>query len=91
MSDWIPPESRVIFENIPEPLRAFPRWVVWKWTPKEDRSRKWDKPPKQPNGKPARVNKPEDWSTFEEVREAYEGGGWDGVGIIIPGLCGSGC
>jgi len=84
MSDWIKPPSVVHFDNVPEILKLFDRWVVWKWVPKGDRSRKWDKPPKQPDGRPARVNKSQDWHSFEEVKEAYEAGGWDGIGIIIP-------
>lgn len=69
--------------NIPESLRAFPQWVLWRGVWNDDRA-KWDKRPFQPNGRPASSTDPETWSDFSEVMAALEDDGeFTGVGFVL--------
>ncbi|MGA9099982.1 MAG: hypothetical protein WB392_13740 [Methanotrichaceae archaeon] len=70
----------VLFENLPQELKAIPHWVVWKykWT-----GTKWNKPPFQLSGDYASTTDPDTWTTYEAVKTAYEAGGWDGVGFVL--------
>ena len=71
----------VLFDGIPDVLKALARWLLWSlvWTGK-----KWDKPPLQPNGAHARSNAPSTWTTFGRAKAAYEAGGFTGIGFV-PG------
>jgi hypothetical protein len=69
----------VVFDHIPMQLRQGRRFVLWRYTWRNDR---WTKPPYQPNGDPASSTDPETWTTFEEVEAEYRSGGWDGIGRI---------
>jgi len=85
MTEWARPQCPVLAENIPQTLKDLDRWVVWKWEPGKDRSKKWRKPPRQPSGAFAATNKPETWSSFEQVLECYQvEAEWDGIGIVLP-------
>jgi putative DNA primase/helicase len=57
------------FERIPAELKERPNWVLWvpTWT-----GSKWTKRPIQPSGFGASTTKPNHWSSFDEVRQAYE-------------------
>jgi hypothetical protein len=58
-----------------------PQWVVW--CPVE-RNGKTTKPPFDPKtGNPARVNDPSTWADFQTALNAYERGGWAGLGIVL--------
>ena len=70
----------VIFDNIPDELKAIPHWVVWKY---KWNSKKWTKPPYQFNGNNASTTDPETWNAYEAVKAAYESSGWDGVGFCL--------
>jgi hypothetical protein len=74
-----PQALRVIPENIPAELTARPRWVLWRY---DFRNGKWTKPPYTPAGTPADSTGPSTWSSFGDALEAYEVGGWDGIGFI---------
>ncbi|WP_342051564.1 MULTISPECIES: phage NrS-1 polymerase family protein [unclassified Cupriavidus] len=77
----------VNFDGIPSELKSQPHWVLWDYEKKENG--KWTKPPRQLNGQYAKPNDPATWSTFEEVRGAYEKGGFDGIGVMVrDGICG---
>jgi len=93
----IPPRPKpltVNFEEIPEEIRILNQWVNWKYVWKEGKDGKpgkWDKPPLQPNGKPASSTAKLTWSPFRAVKEAYERGlslpvddplHFDGVGFV---------
>lgn len=71
----------VLFDNIPNELKAIPQWVCWKYEYRD--GKKWTKPPCQTNGIHASSTDPQTWSTFEAVQAAYEKGGFDGVGIVL--------
>jgi len=76
----------VMFENVPLDLKLIPRFCLWKYTivGSED-SQKWSKLPMQPNGKPASVTNPTNWTDFLTAQKAYENGNFDGIGFIFTG------
>ncbi len=79
----------VVPENIPEELRNWPQWIVWRyeWDPeKKDKLTgqpgKWDKPPRQARtGALASSTDRQTWDSFETALGAYRTGGWDGIGF----------
>jgi putative DNA primase/helicase len=78
----------VRFDKIPHKLRAIPQWVLWRyrWEPgKKGKPGKWKKPPYQTSGAPASHSDPTTWTSFEQVRAAYERepGRWDGIGFAL--------
>jgi putative DNA primase/helicase len=70
------------FDSMLPELKAVPHWVLAKLILKDGR---WTKPPYQPNGRPASSTNPATWSSFESVREAFEGGDYLGVGFVLDG------
>jgi putative DNA primase/helicase len=71
-------------ENVPDVLRNRNCWVGWSFRAGTNGTR--TKVPVRPTGAPARTNDPSHWSTFDRVREAYEGfGQLDGVGLCFAG------
>ncbi len=80
----IPPRPKALPVNadgIPQKLRARQQWVVWRYTWKRQ-ERKWDKPPWQVNGQPAKANDPTTWTDFDTAYRAYRRGGFDGIGFV---------
>src|SRR5215218_7236806 len=77
-----PPEPLLVLaECIPDELKARPQWVNWKyaWDGK-----KWTKHPYNPRtGRKASSTDLLTWSPFKDVLEAYEAGGYHGVGIVL--------
>ena len=72
----------VVAEAIPEELRIRPQWVCWRYA--LDEKGKWTKHPYNPqSGRRASHSDLLTWSTFEGVLEAYEVGGYDGVGFVF--------
>lgn len=71
----------VLFDNIPAELRETPAWVMWRYELNE--KGKWTKPPKTTKGGNADTTKPVTWTTFDLAREAYQRGGFDGVGFVL--------
>src|SRR5438132_13611501 len=71
--------------GIPAELRNARRWVLWRlvWKPKKSGGGKWDKPPFQTNGRPAKSNDPTTWTTFAEAEAAFRRGGFDGLGVML--------
>lgn len=67
-------------ENIPESLRFFPQWVLWRY---ELRGDKWTKPPYMVNGNKADKTNTDHWTDFSEVIAAYEDEGFDGIGFVL--------
>src|SRR5262249_47274161 len=59
------------FERIPTELKSLKNWVLWVpiWN-----GTKYTKRPIQPSGYGASTTNPKHWSSFEDVREAYEHG-----------------
>ena len=75
---WLKPN----FNGILPELKALKNWVLAKAVLRDGN---WTKPPYQPNGRAASHSDPKTWSTFEDVRKAYEHGGFIGVGFVLDG------
>lgn len=73
----------VIKDNVPELLKGHAHWVLWKYDYKPGKKKPWTKPPFQPNGRCASSTDPKTWSSFETITEAYEAGGFDGIGFVL--------
>jgi AAA domain len=68
------------FASIPDELKADESWVLWNY--EYDRGKP-TKVLRQANGRHADSTKPETWTDFEAVVEAYKGGGFDGIGFVF--------
>ena len=68
-------------DGIPQDLKARRQWVLWRFTWKR-REQKWDKPPVQVNGRPAKANDPATWTDFDNAHRAYRRGFFDGIGYV---------
>ncbi len=68
-------------EGIPDELKTYRAWVLWKL------SRVGDKPTKHPysvhTGRRASSTDSRTWSSFEEALKAYEAGGYEGIGFVF--------
>lgn len=75
----------VQLESIPVSLQAIPRWVLWKYEARNDHGGdlRWTKVPKTGLGRNASTNKPETWASFEQIAQAYRGGNYDGIGLVL--------
>lgn len=70
-----------MFTNIPEELRLLPNWVLWKFVPVE--GKKPTKVPYHPNGYQVGAIEPNHWVTFEIAFNAFQFGGYDGLGFVF--------
>jgi len=77
----------VQFSNIPDELKRINRWVLWKLLPVGDQEPydNWKKMPCTVKGAPASSSNPQTWTDFFSVQEAYNKGGFSGVGFIFNG------
>ena len=67
------------YANVPEQLKAFPRWVTYKIEHKDGRK---TKIPYNPNtGERAKAGQPQTWGRFEEAVAALNTGKYDGIGF----------
>lgn len=67
------------YANVPEQLKAFPRWVTYKIEHKDGRK---TKIPYNPNtGERAKAGQPQTWGRFEEAVSALNTGKYDGIGF----------
>ncbi|QTB29065.1 phage/plasmid primase, P4 family [Lysinibacillus sphaericus] len=73
----------VVSENIPDELKQYKNWILWRAIWNEQR-KQYEKVPYQVNGKDkASVSEESTWSTFDVVIDAYEHGIGDGVGYVL--------
>ena len=77
------------FEGFPAELKSQDNWVLWRLLPPRREGAKWRKVPFQSNGKPASTTDPTTWNSFTACCEAYNGGGFDGLGYVFDGATGS--
>lgn len=70
----------VNFEGIPASLKKRPQWLLWQY---ESDGKRWTKVPKQSNGRHASTKNPDTWATFDKVRDEYQTGEFDGIGIVL--------
>jgi putative DNA primase/helicase len=70
-------------DGIPDTFKEYDHWALWKAVPKENN--KLDKVPYSAtrSGRKASSTDSRTWATFCEVLEAYETGGYDGVGFML--------
>jgi RecA-family ATPase len=74
-----------IFANIPAELKERPNWLMWTFLLPERPGQKWRKVPFQTNGKHAKANDSATWNSFGACCEAYNLGGFDGIGFVFDG------
>ena len=68
-------------ECIPEEIKTYRAWVLWKRARIGDR---WTKHPYSVHtARKASSTDSRTWGSFEEVLEAYEAGGYDGIGFVL--------
>jgi putative DNA primase/helicase len=81
-----PCAPRPLLKNIPAYLCERPQWVVWEY---EQRG---GKPTKVPynarTGFKAKSTEPRTWSAFQKAVDAFNRGGWDGIGFVLDGQAG---
>ncbi len=71
----------VDFSNIPTWMHA-KKFCVWTAEPRENG--KVNKAPRHPGGGwRLSVKEPDQWATFDEVKEAYISGKYDGIGVLL--------
>ncbi|WP_413658603.1 AAA family ATPase [Paraburkholderia phenoliruptrix] len=70
----------VKFEGIPASLKKRSQWLLWQY---EYDGQRWTKVPKQSNGRHASTKNPDTWTTFDKVRDEYQTGEFDGIGIVL--------
>lgn len=75
-----PQKMSVNFSGIPAEIKPIERWVTWSWTWKPEKL-KWDKPPYQTDGRPAKCNDGKTWTTFELAKAAEPR--FDGIGFML--------
>lgn len=73
-----PPAMPVRIENIPAELKQIPKWVMWKWTWKNE---KWDKPPYATDGSYGSSTNADKWTTFDKAVKALPD--FDGIGLAM--------
>jgi len=74
-----PPEN---WGNIPQELKDYNQWVVWKL---EDKGKpKPDKVPYNPKNRwKAKPNDPSTWGSYSQAVEAYQRGDYTGIGFVF--------
>lgn len=72
----------VLREGIPLELQRHDRWVLWQSQPRGNRRAK---VPVRPNKQFTSVNNPDHWLDFESVWDAYQSGGFSGLGFCLVG------
>jgi len=82
VTEFLPPN----FDNMPKEAKCLPRWVSWKYEPREPGAEPGKIPynPKRPNTRASSTD-PATWGTFDQARAAYLGGNRTGVGIVLDG------
>jgi len=67
--------------NILEELKIRRQWIVWRYEVRDGDSTK--VPYNAHTGLPASSTDLETWAYFDAALEAFENGGWDGVGFVF--------
>lgn len=71
------------FDNIPDEMKAYDQWVVWKYEQRDGVS----KPTKVPYcprwATKAAVDNPKTWGSFIDALQAYNSGKVDGIGFVL--------
>jgi putative DNA primase/helicase len=78
-------------ECIPDFLKLFNGWMLWRWEYRPGQAKLWDKPPLQPTGDLASSTDAMTWTSWQEAWKTYRSGSFDGLGFALeayPGLVG---
>ncbi len=67
--------------NIPDELKQYDQWVVWKAVHRDDKITK--VPYDAKSGEHAKANDPNTWSSFDKAWDAYESGLYTGIGFVL--------
>lgn len=68
------------FDIIPQELKQFKQWLLWKL---ENVNGRPSKVPYSITGRRASTTDPGTWGSFDEVKSKYEAGGYDGIGFVF--------
>lgn len=71
-----------MFQNVPNELKSFRSWVVWK-IEITDTGRPTKVPYNPQTFLPASSTDPTTWVSFDEAVTAHTKGGWDGIGFVL--------
>lgn len=71
------------FNSVPVELRSLASWVVWQAEQKPGQAKLAKVPYNPTTGRRADSSRPETGTTFEQAVEAYQRGGYSGVGLIL--------
>jgi putative DNA primase/helicase len=78
-----PTYLRPIFENIPNSLKQYSQWVLWK-AEYDAELNKWKKVPyNAETGKRARSNDSSTWGAFDKIKAVYDPVKYDGIGFVL--------
>ncbi len=81
IQDSLPQPLVVLPDSIPEELKTYRAWVLWKLARVGDN---WTKHPYDVRtGRKASSTDSRTWGSFEEVLHIYEAGGYDGIGFVF--------
>jgi putative DNA primase/helicase len=80
-------DAKFNYSGIPAALRALPNWVCWRIEKAAD-GRKTKRPYNVASGKWARTDDPATWTSFDKAADAYQRGGYDGIGLVFSADCG---
>lgn len=81
-----PVVGNTVAPNVPDALKAFPQFVVWKLIQKSDKPKP-DKIPFDP--KTGQLANPTDlttWADFDTASRAYAAGNYDGIGFVFTAI-----
>src|SRR5260221_12754087 len=86
LPDNKPSALTVIEKNIPQETKDIARWVLWRYIYKP-KTKKWTKPPFQPNRSNADTTDPNTWYSYAVIIDAYHtsNGFFDGIGFVLNG------
>lgn len=78
-----PKALEVWHRNVPDALKEVEGWILWKYTLVNG---KWTKPPFNEDGKKIDAHDPTEWMTFVQAVQAYQRGGFDGIGLSLNAM-----
>ena len=76
------PQPRVNQDNIPQELKDWAQWVVWRMEARDGKPTKVPYNPKTPKIR-AKANTPATWASWEKALGVAEADGFDGVGFMF--------
>lgn len=78
----IPSRNIIFFDNIPDELKALPRWVMWRLEPGKD-GNVTKIPYDARRGTKASCDNPDTWTDFDFCRKLFEMGHYSGIGFEL--------